>query len=266
MARKKKYIVAAQLFTLRDYLKTPKEMKRTFTRLRKIGYEAAQISGVGEIAPSDLNEMMMTAGVKPIGAHVGLKAFESDIDKVIADCKAWGIEYVAIPWLSADTITTAAGWKKMGRQFSAYGKELAAEGLVLQYHNHCFEFQKFGVMAGRGGTTGLELLYAAADPAYLQAELDLGWVTRGNQNPVAWIKAMSGRLDQVHLKDWGIRGNEPVWRAIGEGSANWGAIIRACKAAGTTHFIVEQDSCPITGNPFKSLAVSLENLKALKLG
>ena len=54
MAPKKKYIVSAQLFSLRDYLKTPKDMKRTFTRLRKIGYEAAQISGVGEIAPPEI--------------------------------------------------------------------------------------------------------------------------------------------------------------------------------------------------------------------
>ena len=266
MAPKKKYIVSAQLFSLRDYLKTPKDMKRTFTRLRKIGYEAAQISGVGEIAPADLHEMMMEAGIRPVGAHVGLKAFEADIDTVIADCKAWDVEYVAIPWMSADAVTTAAGWKKTGRIFAGYGKVLAAEGITLQYHNHAFEFQKYGVKAGKGGTTGLELLYAAADPKYLQAELDLGWIMRANQCPTTWIKAMSGRLDQVHLKDWGIKDNQPVWRAIGEGSSKWAAIIRACKASGTTHFIVEQDSCPITNNPFKSMAVSLDNLRALKLG
>lgn len=266
-ARKRlpKPIVAAQLYTVRDHLKTPADMRRTFKRLRKIGYEAAQISGVGPIDPADLRILMLDCGIEPIGVHVALANFREDIAKVIADSHAWGVEYVAIPSLPADAATTPAAWRKLAREFSRYGKRLAEEGLKLQYHNHAFEFQKYGMRGGRGGQTGLEILFETADPQTLQSELDLGWVTRGNQDPVAWAQKLKGRLDQVHLKDWGIHQNQPVWRAIGEGSSNWPEIISACRHSGTTYFLVEQDTCPITNNPFTSLRVSYEYLKELKI-
>lgn len=257
--------VAAQLFTLREHLKTPADMRRSFKRLRKIGYEAAQISGVGPIDPAELRTMMLDCGVKPIGAHVALAIFRADIGKVIADCQAWGVQYVAIPSLPADAATTPAAWRKLAREFARYGKKLAEEGIKLQYHNHAFEFQKFGMKGGHGGQTGLEILFDASEPEYLQSELDLGWVMRGNQNPVAWARKLNGRLDQVHLKDWGIHQNEPVWRAIGEGSSRWAEIISACRHSGTAYFLVEQDACPVTNNPFASLRISYEYLKALKI-
>ncbi len=261
---KKKYRVSAQLFTLREHLKTPKDMVKTMRRLRKIGYAAAQISGVGPIEPADLNKLMTDEGIQPIGAHVGLDAFK-DVPAVAAQCQDWGIKYVAIPWMPADAVKTAAGWKKMGRDFTKIGKALAKEGITLQYHNHCFEFAKFGIKGGKGGKVGLDILYDNSDPKYLQAELDFGWVARGGHNPVTWAKKMKGRLDQVHLKDWGIKDNEPVWRAIGEGGIEWADVIKAAKKSGTKDFIIEQDSCTITKNPFKSLAISFENVKKLGL-
>jgi len=259
----KKYVVAAQLYTLRDFLKTPAEMAKTMARVKKIGYDAAQISGVGPIDPAALNALMTDAGVQPIGAHVGLNEFRADLSKVIADCKAWGIGYVAIPWLPRQEFKTLADWKKLFKEFDGYARVCAQAGLVVQYHNHMFEFEKFGIRKGAGGRTILEMLYA--ETRLLQAELDLGWVTRGGHDPVAWVRKMKGRLDQVHLKDWGVCDDQPIWRAVGEGGMDWPAVIRACKAAGTRDFIVEQDACPVTNDPFLSLAISRRNLAAMGL-
>jgi len=72
-------------------------------------------------------------------------------------------------------------------------------------------------------------------------------------------------MDQVHVKDWMILDGEPAWAEVGEGNLNWPAIVRACRTAGVKHYIVEQDSCPVTKDPFKSIAVSLRNLRALGL-
>ncbi|MDZ4199433.1 MAG: sugar phosphate isomerase/epimerase [Kiritimatiellia bacterium] len=262
--RKNPIVISAQLYTLRDFLKTPADMAKTFRRIKKIGYEAAQISGVGPIDAADLRRLMLDEGVEPIGAHVGIDAFRADLGKVIADCKAWGIGYVAIPWLDRAAYRTLADWKALFREFEGYARKLIREGLVLQYHNHMFEFEKFGIKNGRGGQTILEALYK--NTKLLQAELDLGWVARGGHNPVDWVLRMAGRLDQVHLKDWGIVNNEPVWRAVGEGGINWSDVFRATRKAGTRHYIVEQDNCPITNDPFLSLKVSRQNLKTLGLG
>ena len=42
----KKSQLAVQLYTLRDYMKTPGSVDRSFAKIREIGYEAIQISGV----------------------------------------------------------------------------------------------------------------------------------------------------------------------------------------------------------------------------
>lgn len=260
----RKPVIAAQLYTLREFLKTPEDMQKTMRRVRKAGYEAAQISGVGPIAPAELRQLMLDAGVEPIGAHVGLDDFRTDLGKVIADCHAWGIGYVAIPWLPRQNYKTLKDWKMLFREFDGYAKALAREDIVVQYHNHKFEFEKFGIRNGSGGRTILDMLYA--NTKLLQAELDFGWISRGGHDCVAWALRMKGRLDQVHLKDWGIKDDKEVWRAIGEGGIDWPAVFRACKAAGTRDYIVEQDDCPITNDPFLSLTVSRRNIRAMGLG
>ena len=263
MARSKKPVVAAQLYTLREFLKTPADMVATLKRVKKIGYDAAQISGVGPIDPAELRKLMLDAGVTPIGAHVGLNEFRTDVKKVIADCQAWGIRYVAIPWLPRQEYTTLPAWKGLFKEFEGYARVLAKAGIVLQYHNHMFEFEKFGIVNGKGGKTVLDMLYDGTK--LLQAELDFGWVVRGGHSPVAWAQRMKGRLDQVHLKDWGVVNDQPVWRAVGEGGIDWPAVIKACRQSGTTDFIVEQDSCPVSNDPFLSLKISRDNLRKMGL-
>ena len=256
-----KTVIAAQLFTLRDHLKTPAEVVKTLALLRKIGYDHAQISGVCPMDPAELRTIMMDADVEPVGAHVGINQFRENEKKVLATCHAWGVQYVAIPWLSRENCKTLADWKKLFKEFDGYAKRFAKEGVTVQYHNHMFEFEKFGVKNGAGGKTILDMMYEGTQ--HLQAELDFGWVARGGECPVAWAKKLKGRLGQVHLKDWGIKDNNPEWRSIGEGGINWPAVLKACKASGTTDFIIEQDECKDTGCPFNSLARSLKNLNAM---
>ena len=265
MARKAKVQLAAQLYTLREYLKNPKDIARTMKRVRKLGYEHAQISGLGPIEDDELRKIMDDAGVKPIGAHIGLDLFQNELSSVVKTCHVLGIGYVAIPWMPADSITTATAWKKAARDFSRLGKTLRAEGIILQYHNHAFEFQKYGGRKGIGGKTGLEILYENSDPQYLQAEIDVAWVARGGGDPAEWCRNMKGRLDQVHIKDFAMLNAEPNWTEAGEGNLNMPAILKACKAAGVKDYIVEQDTCVLTQNPFRSLEISYNNLQAMGL-
>ena len=99
----------------------------------------------------------------------------------------------------------------------------------------------------------------------LQAEPDFGWIARGGANPVLWAQKLKGRIDQVHLKDWGIVDDRPEFRAVGEGSIDYPAVIKACKASGTKDFIVEQDTCVVTKDPFLSYSISRANLREMGL-
>lgn len=259
----KKYRVAAQMYGFRDFTKTPEDMAKTIKKVKKMGYDFLQISAFGPIEAVELKKICDGEGVEPIGAHVALSLFRENEKKVIANCKAWGIDYVAIPSLDRSNYKTLDDWKKLFREFEGYAKRFAKEGLVVQYHNHAFEFEKFGIKKGTGGKTILDILYDSTK--VLQAELDFGWIARGGYNPVLWANKMKGRLDQVHLKDWGIINNIPEFRAVGEGAIDWPAVIKACKAAGTKDFIIEQDSFAVTNDPFLSYAISRKNVAKMGL-
>src|SRR6266496_4460 len=55
--------IGAQLYTLRDYLKTPADIAKTLARVRKLGYEAVQVSGAGPIDPAELAKILKNEGL-----------------------------------------------------------------------------------------------------------------------------------------------------------------------------------------------------------
>ena len=48
---------------------------------------------------------------------------------------------------------------------------------------------------------------------------------------------------------------------IGEGNLYWPGIIEACKVSGVEWYAIEQDVCQ--RNPFESLKISYDNLRAM---
>lgn len=259
----KQYRVAAQMYGFHEFTRVPEDMLKTIKRVKKMGYDYIQISGFGPIEPEELMKMCEGEGVQPIGAHIGLSFFREDEKAVLAKCQIWGINYVAIPWLNRADFKTLAEWKKLFKEMEGYAKRFLKAGVHVQYHNHCFEFEKFGVKKGRGGKTILEMLYEST--SVLQGEPDFGWIARGGANPVLWAEKLKGRIDQVHLKDWGIHDDQPTFRAVGEGSVDYPAVIKACKKAGTKDFIIEQDSCVLTEDPFLSYSISRKNVAEMGL-
>jgi len=256
-----KPVIALQLYTVRDFLATPADVAKTLARLKKIGYDAVEGS-VGCMAAAEFRKLALDNGITPIGAGTGFDQLRGDLKKLIAHCHGLGVKYVMLGGIPRNQ--WIAEWKKLPKELDGYAARLAKEGVTLQYHNHMFEFEKIGVKKGAGGKTILDLLYA--NTKHIQAELDFGWIARGGHNPVAWAKKLKGRLDQVHIKDWGVINDQPAWRAVGEGGIVWPEVFKACKASGTKCYIVEQDGWPVTNDPFLSVAVSRKNIKAFGLG
>jgi len=255
--------LAAQLYTLRDQLARPEQVPDTLRRVAKIGYKNVQISGgcLFGMNPAELKAILDSAGLRAVGHHTSYEQLAGEFGRVVDFLHTMGTRYTAIAWCAEAYRGSAAAWKKTAKLFSAMGKRLAAEGITLQYHNHGFEFELFG------GQTGLELLFAHSDPAFLQAELDTGWVASGFQDPAAWIARMKGRTDQIHAKDIQVvtveYSAETRVMEVGRGALDWPGILDACRKAGVRDLLVEQDGNFIDGDPFKSLAASYKFLANL---
>ena len=248
--------IGLQLYTIRDLLKTPKDFIKVLPKVRKIGYQAVQ-TGLGQMETKELKKILDNEGLFVFATHIPIERLINETDAVIEDHKILGAEYVACPWLPEE-YRGAAGYRKAAKNLSKVGAILAKSGLTLCYHNHAFEFEKFGKK------TGLEILYSESNPRYLKAELDTYWVAFGGGDPAAWCLKYSGRLPLVHLKDMvATKDNTQVYAEVGEGNLNWKPIIAACKKAGVRWYIVEQDVC--RRDPLESIKISRNNLRKLGL-
>ncbi len=254
--------IAAQLYTIRDHIKTRADFEASMSKIRAIGYQAVQTSALGDISDADVARITADNGLTICNTHVSVDDLLTDIDAVIAQHKLWNCRHVAIGSMPPEYRADEAGFRRFAEIADRIGEQLAAADLTFSYHNHSFEFVQFG------GRTGLALLLEETDPRHVQMELDTYWIQHGGGDPVAWIKRVSGRMPVVHLKDMVMlpsedgRGQQAM-AEVGAGNMNFPAILAACARAGVEWYAVEQDFC--AGDPFDSLAISYRNLRALGL-
>lgn len=246
--------VAAQLFTLRDYTKTPLEIAKTLKKIRKIGYQAVQVSGMGPMPIDELIQMLNDEGLICCATHEPGHIILDETEKVIERLHQLGCRFTAYPFPNGIDFNNPDDIENLAKKLDKAGAALADAGLVLTYHNHAHEFTRYG------NKTVLDFIYAMTQPHHLQAEIDTYWVQAGGGDPVAWCKKLNGRLPLLHLKDYGCKADgKPFFAEVGQGNLNWTDILSAAEASGCQWFIVEQDIC--SRNPFESLAMSFQYLE-----
>jgi sugar phosphate isomerase/epimerase len=246
--------VAAQLYTVRDYLKTPAEIAASLKKLKRIGYEAVQLSGLGPIETTDLKKILDDTGVIACSSHDSGDELFGNVNEVIDRLSMLGIKSTAYPYPAGVDFSSIAGVRALAKKLDKAGEALRKAGITLTYHNHHIEFVRIK------DKTVLELLYEMTDPENLQGEIDTYWVQAGGGDPVQWIKNMKKRLPLLHMKDYGMsfEKKQPVFEEIGSGNLDWPTIVKAAKASGCEWYIVEQDRDHEKDDPFKSLKMSFD--------
>ncbi len=247
-------IVGAQLYTLRDYVKTEEGVVDTFSRLGKMGFTHVQVSGMqAPISPARLREIADDNGLEIVLTHTDPNRIKNDTLGVIRDHEIMGCTHVGIGCRPGDYKDTATDYRRMIEDFTPAARLLAEHGMKLHYHNHSFEFEKMD-----GDKTGFDILATETDPALWDFTVDTYWVQVGGRNPAAEIEKLSGRVSAVHIKDLAIVGGAQRMAAVGEGNLDFAAIMAACKKAGTRWALIEQDDC-YGEDPFEKMGISLRN-------
>ena len=248
--------LAAQLYTVRDYTKTAEDFRASMKKVAGIGYTAVQVSGIGPIPHKEVKAITDEFGLTICITHVGFDYLQNDTEAAIAQHKLWNCPNVAVGSMPGPYREGGLeSFKQFAKDATEVGKKLADAGLTFSYHNHSFEFVRFG------DRTGLDVIYEESDPRYLQAEIDTYWVQHGGGDSIAWIKKMTGRMPVIHFKDMVIVEGQQTMAEIGEGNLNWPGIIEACEEAGVEWYAIEQDRC--LRDPFESLKISYNNLRAM---
>src|SRR5580658_10059643 len=88
--------IAAQLYTLRDFTKTPADIISTLKRVKKIGYDAVQLSALGKIDPGELARVLQGEGLTCCATHLSLERMRDETQAVIDEHRLWNCKYTAI--------------------------------------------------------------------------------------------------------------------------------------------------------------------------
>ena len=246
--------VALQLYTLRDFCRNSADFAATLRRVRAIGYEAVQLSGIGPIADAEIVSIVQGEGITICATHEPSETILNEPARVVERLERLGCRYTAYPFPSGIDFAEVAQLDSLIARLDAAGAILRKAGQVLSYHNHAHEFFKVN------GRPLLELIYERTDPLHLMAELDTFWIQAGGGNPVDWCARLEDRMVCIHLKDYAVNAaGERYFAEIGQGNLDFKAIIAAAEASGCEWFIVEQDTCP--RDPFESIRMSYEFIK-----
>ena len=211
----------------------------TLSMLAEVGF--TQVEGFGGLYGDEdaLAASLDKAGLKMTSGHFNLDMIENDPSRALAIAKRLGVSKIYVPFVMPNARPSdAAGWAAFGKRLGEAAKPIVDAGHTFGWHNHEFEMIDLG-----GGDRPLDLIAQGSDDITL--ELDLAWVKRGGQDPVAWIQKYAGRISAVHVKDIAPAGeckDEDGWADVGHGTMDWAAIIPALRAAGVDHWVAEHDN------------------------
>jgi sugar phosphate isomerase/epimerase len=245
--------VALQLYTLRDFCDSTKDLATTLKKVKAIGYDAVELIRLDFATSREVRKLAEDLGLSVCSIHESGERLLNDPHTVAEELAELGTDLAVYPYPAGIDFENGAEIERLVNQLRKSSEIFAAAGKRLVYHNHALEFAKH---SGK-----LVLEYILESVPSLLAEPDTYWIQFGGGDPVGWISRLPGRVPLVHLKDYkfNLRKNIPEMAEVGSGNLDIPAIIEQGRAAGCEWFIVEQDFC--AGDPFTAIQTSLEYLK-----
>lgn len=240
-----------QLFTLRDHMQSEEGIRASLEKVAKMGCKFVQVSGF-PYDPVTFRAMCDELGLKIISTHTAADRILAETQKVIDDHKILGCDSIGIGGFIGER--TLEGARKFLEDFTPAMELIRENGMQFQYHNHAFEFERFGE------TSIFDVLVNESDPELMGFTLDTYWVQYGGKNPVDVINSLKGRIHVCHYKDYAIVKDEPRFAAVGAGNLNWKAINSAFEEAGAEYAFIEQDNC-YEKDAFDEIAYSYNYVK-----
>ncbi len=245
--------IGIQLYTVRGLLQD--DFEGTLGRLAAIGFREVEFAGYHGRRPRTLRAALSAAGLAAPSAHVPIEAARENWQRVLETAREIGHEYLVIPWLPEQERRTLGGYRAAADLFNRLGEQARAAGLRFAYHNHDFEFQRLD------GGIGYDALLEGTDPKVVAYEMDLYWIAKGGQDPLAYFARWPGRFPMVHVKD---SAGPPEYKMVdvGTGTIPWRALFARSAQAGIQHYFVEHDQ---PADPLATARTSYGYLRQLGL-
>jgi len=255
-----------ELYSVRNQL--DKDVPGTLQTVAKAGYTDVEAvwDHWGHVTAEQLGDACKQAGLNLVSLYYPDFQFQQRLDEIIQSAHHVGARYLIcgnVAGAFEGKPVPFENFKQAGATFNQWGSKIHASGLQLAYHNHDYEFRLYD------GKPAYDTLIAETDPKLVAFEMDVFWVKRGGQDPVAYLKRHPDRFQVLHLKD--MRAGTPVGDfavgtsdeasvILGTGIIDFPPILRAAEQAGVKLYFVEDESAEAPQN----IGPSLEYLKKVR--
>ena len=243
--------IGLQLYTVRSLM--ARDFDGTLAQVAAAGYEEVEFAGYFGHTPAQVRDALVRHGLRAPSTHIALPADDAAWGRTLAEAKAIGHDWVTIAWLDAPLRRSSDDWVRIADRFNHLGAMAREAGLRFAYHNHDFEFAR----AGRG--MRFDTLLSRTDPAFVDFEMDVYWVTKAGADPMWYLRHHAGRFPMLHLKD-ATAAPERRMVDVGAGTIDWPAVLTVAREQGASHAFVEHDE---PADPLASIRASHSYLSRL---
>jgi sugar phosphate isomerase/epimerase len=260
-------VIGLQLYTVRDAMGT--DPLGTLQKVAQIGYnsvENATYTGSEKFYGMDAvtyKKVLSENGLVANSGHYRLGEEQEkgadvkgtilhDWQRAVDDASTVGLKYMVCAYLSTYERGDLDHYKKLADIFNKAGETCKKSGIQFCYHNHDFEFQV------QNGVFPYDIILEKTDKNNVKMEVDLYWIKKAGQDPLALFQKHPGRFPLWHVKDMSKEADQS-FAAVGTGIIDFKTIFQHKDQAGMKYFFVEQDKCP--GSPFDSITQSYKFIR-----
>ncbi len=245
--------IGVQLYTVRGEM--AKDFEGSLQKVASIGYKEVEFAGYYNKTPNEVKAILDRHGLSAPAAHAPLADIQTKLDATIESAKVIGHRFLICPYLDAKDRRTLDDYKRHAETFNRAGEACRKAGIQFGYHNHDFEFE------AKEGKLPFDVLLAETDKNLVKMELDLYWISKAGQNPLAYLEKYPDRFALFHVKEMDKTPKQGITE-VGRGRIDFKTIFAKAPRGAIKHYFVEQDTTP--GSPFDSIKVSFDYLKQLE--
>ncbi|MEO6287137.1 MAG: sugar phosphate isomerase/epimerase [Dyadobacter sp.] len=221
-----------------------KGIEATLDTIKSLGVTELEGGPIKGMTTEELRKQLDKRGIKMVSIGADYKLISESTAETIKNCKILGATFVMVPWIPHKGAFDLATAKQAVADFNKVGKELKEAGITFTYHNHGYEFEPY-----EDGTL-FDYIVKNTNPEYVSFEMDVLWTAFPGQDPAKLLLKYPTRWKLMHLKDLrkGVEGNlsggTPTTNdvALGTGSIDIPAVLKAAKKVGIVHYFIEDES------------------------
>ncbi|MDA0329296.1 MAG: sugar phosphate isomerase/epimerase [Gemmatimonadetes bacterium] len=222
--------IGVQLYTVRNEMAANADA--TLATIAEIGYAEVELAGLYGMTAREMRAKLDAVGLRAASSHHGIDEVRSGWERTLAAAQELGQSQVVVPGLPGNE-RSAEGLRRIAEDFNRAAEAARAAGLRFGYHNHEWEFRPL-----EDGSVPMELLLDGTEAELVDWQMDIFWTVHGGGDPARAIRARSGRVTSVHVKDRTAAGDMVD---VGDGIIDFSRLIPLAEGLGLRHAFVEHD-------------------------